>query len=368
MKSNYKTIYIFSLSNSCGPVDMGEIDPEFIQETEYRPKFKTIEADEEIPVIDLSVSTPSDTKEVVSKIGEACKKWGFFQVINHGVPLELRQKIEKVAKEFFDQPMEEKRKVKRDEVNPMGYHDGEHTKNIRDWKEVFDFLVVDPTLIPASDDPDDKELRALTNQWPHKPSEFRELCQEYTRQVEKLAFKLLELISLSLGLPADRLNGYFKDQISFARFNHYPPCPAPHLALGVGRHKDGGALTVLSQDDVGGLQIGRRSDGEWIPVKPIPDAFIINIGNCMQVWSNDLYWSAEHRVVVNSQRERFSIPFFFFPSQDVDIKPLDELINEQNLAKYKEFNWGKFFTSRNRSDYKKREVENIQIDHFKVPE
>jgi isopenicillin N synthase-like dioxygenase len=101
--------------------------------------------------------------------------------------------------------------------------------------------------------------------------------------VEKLAFKLLELLSLSLGLPADRLNGYFKDQISFARFNHYPPCPAPHLALGVGRHKDGGALTVLSQDDVGGLQIGRRSDGEWIPVKPIPDAFIINIGNCMQV-------------------------------------------------------------------------------------
>jgi isopenicillin N synthase-like dioxygenase len=154
-------------------VAMGEIDPEFIQETEYRPKFKTIEADEEIPVIDLSVSTPSDTKEVVSKIGEACKKWGFFQVINHGVPLELRQKIEKVAKEFFDQPMEEKRKVKRDEVNPMGYHDSEHTKNIRDWKEVFDFLVVDPTLIPASDDPDDKELRAMTNQWPTKPSEFR---------------------------------------------------------------------------------------------------------------------------------------------------------------------------------------------------
>ncbi|KAG6761452.1 hypothetical protein POTOM_034673 [Populus tomentosa] len=88
----------------------------------------------------------------------------------------------------------------------------------------------------------------------------------------------------------------------------------------------------------------------------------------VEVWSNDLYWSAEHRVVVNSQRERFSIPFFFFPSQNVDIKPLDELINEQNLAKYKEFNWGKFFAGRNRSDYKKREVKNIQIDHFKVPE
>lgn len=112
---------------------------------------------------------------------------------------------------------------------------------------------------------------------------IREQCQEYTKQVEKLAFKLLELISMSLGLPADRLNGYFKDQISFARLNHYPPCPSPHLALGVGRHKDGGALTVLAQDEVGGLEIALRLNGEWIPVKPIPDAFIINIGNCMQV-------------------------------------------------------------------------------------
>ncbi|OAY29432.1 protein DMR6-LIKE OXYGENASE 2 [Manihot esculenta] len=346
---------------------MGDIDPSFVQDHEQRPKFNSTEI-EEIPVIDLSASSPSDSQELVSKIGEACKNYGFFQVINHGVPLELRQKTEKVAKEFFDQSMEEKRKVKRNEVDPMGYYDSEHTKNVRDWKEVFDYLVLDPTLIPASADPDDKELRTLTNQWPEYPFEFREQCQGYTKQVEKLAFKLLELISMSLGLPADRLNGYFKDQISFARLNHYPPCPSPHLALGVGRHKDGGALTVLAQDEVGGLEIARRSDGEWIPVKPIPDAFIINIGNCMQVWSNDLYWSAEHRVVVNSEKERFSMPFFFFPSHYVQIKPLEELVNEQNPPKYKEFNWGKFFASRNRSDYKQQEVENVQIDHYKASE
>lgn len=111
----------------------------------------------------------------------------------------------------------------------------------------------------------------------------REICQEYAREVEKLAFRLLELISISLGLSGDRLTGFFKEQTTFLRFNHYPPCPNPELALGVGRHKDGGALTVLAQDSVGGLQIGRRSDGQWIPVKPIPDALIINIGNCMQV-------------------------------------------------------------------------------------
>ncbi|KAJ4827423.1 hypothetical protein Tsubulata_011072, partial [Turnera subulata] len=346
---------------------MGDIDPAFVQGAEYRPKLNNkVSEEEEIPVIDLSASSTGDTQELVARIGEACKKWGFFQVINHGVPLELRQKVERAAKQFFDLPMEEKWKVKRDEVNPMGYHDSEHTKNVRDWKEVFDFLVVDPTLIPASEDPADQDLRTLTNQWPQYPPEFRELCQEYNRQVEKLAFKLLELISLSLGLPADQFHGYFKEQISFSRFNHYPPCPAPHLALGVGRHKDGGALTVLAQDDVGGLEISRRSDGEWIPVRPIPNTFIINIGNCMQVWTNDLYWSAEHRVVVNSEKERFSIPFFFFPSRYAQIKPLDELVSEQNPGRYKEFNWGKFFASRNRSDFKKRDVENVQIDHFKA--
>ncbi|KAK3195662.1 hypothetical protein Dsin_026972 [Dipteronia sinensis] len=340
---------------------MAEIDPAFIQAPEYRPKLKVIETDE-IPVIDLS----NDTKEVVLEIGEACKTWGFFQVINHGVPLELLSRIKKTSKEFFDLPMEEKKLAKRDEVNPMGYHDREHTKNVRDWKEVFDFMAKDPTFIPASHEPDDAQLRTIRNQWPAHPPEFRDVCQEYAGEVEKLAYKMLELISLSLGLPGDRLHSCFKDQISFLRVNHYPACPFPELALGVGRHKDGGALTVLAQDEVGGLEVRRKSDGTWIPVKPVPDAFIINLGDATQIWSNDRYESPEHRVVVNSEKERFSIPFFFFPAHYVMLKPLEELVNEQNPARYREFNWGKFFVSRNRSDFNKREVENIQIYHFRI--
>ncbi|KAK0582468.1 hypothetical protein LWI29_025966 [Acer saccharum] len=188
---------------------MSEIDPAFIQAPEYRPKLKVIETDE-IPVIDLS----NYTKEVVLEIGEACKTWGFFHVINHGVPLELLSRIKKTSKEFFDLPLEEKKLAKRDEVNPLGYHDSEHTKNVRDWKEVFDFLAKDPSLkevfdflakdpsfVPASHEPDDTQLRTIRNQWPAHPSEFRDVCEEYAREVEKLAYKMLELISLSLGLP-----------------------------------------------------------------------------------------------------------------------------------------------------------------------
>ena len=95
--------------------------------------------------------------------------------------------------------------------------------------------------------------------------------------------KLLELIALSLGLAPNKFREHFKDQTSFFRLNHYPPCPSPHLALGVGRHKDSGCLTVLAQDDVGGLEVKRKSDGEWVRVKPTPNAYIINVADIIQL-------------------------------------------------------------------------------------
>lgn len=111
----------------------------------------------------------------------------------------------------------------------------------------------------------------------------REACEVYAAEMQKLAYKLLQLIALSLGLPKDRFHGFFKDQTSFMRLNYYPPCPAPHLALGLGRHKDAGAMTILAQDGVGGLEVKRKSDGEWVFVKPIPDAYIVNVGDLIQV-------------------------------------------------------------------------------------
>ncbi|KAG7022434.1 Protein DMR6-LIKE OXYGENASE 1 [Cucurbita argyrosperma subsp. argyrosperma] len=351
---------------------MGEalaFDASFIQPIQHRPKLEPVDPIDEVPTIDLSISDSRSVEQLVSDIASACENWGFFQVINHGVPMELVARMEEVTKLFFDQGVDEKRKVKRDAANAMGYHDGENTKNVRDWKEVFDFLVKDRTLVPASHEPDDTNLRVLTNQWPQYPPGFRETCEEYAKELELLAYKLLGLICLSLGLSvADRLKGYFQDeQMSMVRLNRYPPCSSPDLVLGVGRHKDAGALTILAQDGVGGLQVRRKSDGEWIPVKPISNAYIVNIGDIVQVWSNDKYESVEHRVVVNTEKERFSIPFFFFPAHHTMVKPLEEVVNEQNPPKYREYNFGKFFASRNRSDFQKQKVENVQIDHFRLP-
>ncbi|KAE8008956.1 hypothetical protein FH972_005414 [Carpinus fangiana] len=351
---------------------MGEVDPAFIQDPEHRPKISFTEA-QGIPLIDLSPIATHSSDEVsaidegvVREIGNACKEWGFFQVINHGVPLEKRQRIEDASRKFFAQSLEEKRKVRRNDKEVLGYFDTEHTKNVRDWKEVFDFTVEEPTIVPASHEPDDKELTEWTNQWPDYPSELREACQEYAQEMVRLAYKLMELVALSLGLPGDKFHGFFKDQTSFIRLNHYPHCPTPHLALGVGRHKDAGALTILAQDDVGGLEVKRKTDGEWIRVNPTADAYIINVGDIIQVWSNDKYESVDHRVVVNSKKERFSIPFLFNPAHYTLVKPLEELTNEQNPAKYRAYNLGKFITTRKRSNFQKLNVENIQISHFRI--
>ncbi|KAM0951510.1 putative oxidoreductase [Dioscorea sansibarensis] len=343
-----------------------QVDPAFVQAAEHRPKPTIYDAGS-IPLIDLSpllhhqipsdpaAAVPDDLSNLITQIGEASRDWGFFQVVNHGVEVELLERIQAAAREFFALPAEEKRRVQRGEVNPLGYYDTEHTKNVRDWKEVFDFIVVESAT----------DSLLLKNQWPEYPPEMREACEEYVQGVEKLAYKLLELIAMSLNLPAKSLNSFFENSTSFARVNHYNPCPSPDLVLGVGRHKDAGALTVLFQDEVGGLDVKRKADGEWVRVKPILNSFIINVGDIIQVWSNDKYESVEHRVSVNLEKERFSIPFFFNPAASTNVKPLEELVSEDNPPKYLEYNWGDFFKTRKDSNFQKLEKENIQIYHFK---
>lgn len=115
-------------------------------------------------------------------------------------------------------------------------------------------------------------------------------------------------------MPAKRLHGYFENQASFARLNHYPAYPVPDRVFGTDEHKDPSALAPLAQEDIEGLDVQRKSDGAWVRVKPIPDSFVINVGDVLQVWSNELYEIIEHRAMVNPEKDRYSIPIFFHPS------------------------------------------------------
>ncbi|KAK4278637.1 hypothetical protein QN277_016459 [Acacia crassicarpa] len=343
---------------------MAEVaDIAFIQELKQRPDLSLKQDAQGIPLIDLSCP---DKDALVHDIGHACTKWGFFQIINHGVPSELSHKLAEASHKFFHLTMDEKRKVRRDVGKVLGYYDTEHTKNIRDWKEVFDYTVQQPTLAAASVDENDHQVAHWENQWPQSPPEMREVCEEYAKEMVALGMRLMELIAMSMGLKAQRFEEFFKDHTSSVRLNHYPPCPSPELALGVGHHKDPGVLTILAQDDVGGLEVRQKSDGRWVGVKPTPDAYIVNLGDVLQVWSNGEYESVDHRVIVNPEKERYSIPFFLNPSHYTMVEPLPELIRgHQKGAKYRPYNWGKFALSRKHSNFMKLQADNIQIHWFK---
>jgi len=339
------------------------MDQSFVQAPEHRPNPTVTEATG-IPLIDLSPLTSGDAAAVdalAAEVGAASREWGFFLVVGHGVPAETVARAAEAQRAFFALPAERKAAVRRSEAAPLGYYESEHTKNVRDWKEVFDLVAREPPPPAAAAGGE----VVFENKWPEDLPGFREALEGYMEALEELALKLLELLGRSLDLRPGRLRGFFREPTTFFRLNHYPPCPSPELALGVGRHKDPGALTILYQDDVGGLDVRRRSDGEWARVKVVPGSFIINVGDTMQVWSNDRYESAEHRVSVNRDRARFSMPYFFNPAADAVVEPLEELVGEEDPPKYSAYSWGDFFRAKLSGNYRKKDVENLQIEHFR---
>lgn len=358
------------------PEGSPKIDDCFVVPSQHRPSpWPSTEAHggsgrygSSIPVIDLASvnSSEAELNALISDVGRACKEWGFFQVINHGIPPTLIHNLREGAKAFFALPLEQKLEVKRTFDRALGYNDGELTKNIRDWKEVFDIATEGCLELPADFLGDDHHTRTVLNQWPSSMPHLREVCEEYIFAVKKLALTLLHLIAQSLGLPASYFDEQFvASKTSRLRLNHYPICPAPELALGVSRHKDVGALTVLLQDDVGGLEVKRR-DGVWIPVKPDPTAPVINVGDLIQVYSNDKYQSVEHRVVVNKNVDRYSFPLFFNPACWVNVSPIPQLTDNQHPPRYRPFNWGKYIKSRMDSNFKQLGVDNLQISDLAI--
>eukprot|EP00246_Nothoceros_aenigmaticus_P002468 TRINITY_DN1333_c0_g1_i2.p1 TRINITY_DN1333_c0_g1~~TRINITY_DN1333_c0_g1_i2.p1 ORF type:complete len:278 (+),score=27.39 TRINITY_DN1333_c0_g1_i2:822-1655(+) len=172
------------------------------------------------------------------------------------------------------------------------------------------------------------------------------LFSQYGFHAEVLVLKLLELVAESLGLAKDFFSKEFTSRASeswgewpryFTRLNYYPKCPRPDLALGVPGHIDPGPLTLLHQDQVGGLQILSKDGQQWLGVQPIAGAFVVNAGDVLQLWSNNRYISAEHRVVTNDKSARLSIVHFFNPHDDTDINIPSELVDEEHPLRFRTF-------------------------------
>ena len=310
-----------------------------------------------IPVIDI---THLHDGETLAALDEACREWGFFQVVNHGIAADTTERLLRETHRFFAQPLTVKRSISRTAENPWGFYDRELTKNTLDWKQIYDYG-------PASG-------RSMHPQWPAALPAFRPALLDYYRACEKLAFELLSAVSINLGMDAEALAaGFLPAHTSFLRLNYYPRCPRPERPrdvstprqghLGLNHHTDAGALTILLQDDQPGLEVHR--DGEWHLVEPRRDALVINIGDIAQVWSNDLYTAALHRVLANSEAARYSIPFFFSPAYEADYAPLPTTIDTVHRARYRAINWGEFYRRRTAGDYADL-GEEVQITHYRT--
>jgi isopenicillin N synthase-like dioxygenase len=329
-----------------------------------------------VPVIDLApLAGPPDSRAaaaVVAAVADASRRWGFFQIVGHGVPDALIDRVWQHTRRFFALPRADRLALLRSRENPRGYYDRELTKNARDLKEVFDFGLEPHPELP-SDHPENRWPVDGHNQWPRSLPEFRPTMAAYFTACEGLGHRLLELLCRGLGAPPDRLGAHFgRDHTSFVRLNHYPLADplAPEEAAAVNalgdmalhHHSDSGALTILLQDDVGGLQV--FAGGAWLDIEPVAGAFVVNIADMMQVWSNDAYIAALHRVRPITDRPRLSIPFFFNPSYATDCAPLEPLGPGQR-PHYRPINWGTFRQLRTDGDFADYGKE-VQLDDYRL--
>lgn len=308
-----------------------------------------------VPVIDI---TRLEERATLEAIDLACREWGFFQVIRHGIDQAVIDAIFAVSRAFFAQPAGEKRKVLRDADNPWGFYDRELTRNRRDWKEIYDYGPADGAGIEP--------------RWPRGlfRLRFEPAVRAYYAGARTLAMRLLAAIATNLGVAPEILaRGFDGPHTSFLRLNFYPKCPpadggaSADGPLGVGQHTDAGALTLLLQDAQPGLEVCR--DGRWHRVEPRSDALVINIGDIVQVWSNDRYRAAVHRVITNAGADRYSVPFFLNPSYDTDYEPLPARVTARNPARYRRINWREFRTLRAAGDYADL-GEEVRISHYRV--
>ncbi|XP_028791666.1 probable 2-oxoglutarate/Fe(II)-dependent dioxygenase [Neltuma alba] len=248
------------------------------------------------------------------KLHFACKDWGFFQIINHGVAEELMQKMKDAGTGFFDLEMEEKQKYSMAENDIHGYgHAFVVSEDQKlDWADLM-FLVTHP--------PPYKNLKY----WPLTVPGFKETVEEYTIEISRVCEEIFGNLSVLMGLKEEGLKELHQDIKLAMRINYYPPCPKPDLVLGISPHSDGGSITILLQDDhITALQIHHH--GHWIPVKPLPGALVVNVGDALEVWSNRRYKSVEHRAVTNESRGRMSIAMFVAPHDEAEMGPLEPIL------------------------------------------
>jgi isopenicillin N synthase-like dioxygenase len=294
-----------------------------------------------IPLIDVGALVAGQARQqtVAEQMGQACRESGFFYATNHGVPPELQERLQSLSREYFALPVEEKMRI------PMalggrawrGYFrvGAELTSGKPDQKEGLYFgaeLAADHPLVQSG-----TPLHGA-NLFPEKPAGLKEAVLEYMAALTRLCHRLMAGLALSLGLEeAYFAERYTANPLTLFRIFNYPPQKETAL-WGVGEHTDYGLLTVLLQDDAGGLEVRARTG--WVSAPPIPNSFVCNIGDMLDRMTRGLYRSTPHRVRNPAPRNRLSFPFFFDPNFNARVQPID-LPNWEPPADDRDERWDK---------------------------
>ncbi|MCX2979566.1 hypothetical protein EYC98_01680 [Halieaceae bacterium IMCC14734] len=307
-----------------------------------------------VPIIDLrAVDEPGQ----IAALDAACRDHGFFLVSGHGADDAIGRMWQQ-ASDFFSRPRSELRKIERTAEKPLGYFDRELTKRKRDLKQVFDFTR------PLTDE-------SGYNQWPEEMAAFRQGMSDYHEAMGTVAVQVMALLHRALGIDAEPMCG--DPDTSTARLNYYPvddPLSGEEQAINtelgdmaLHHHTDPGLVTLLVQDDTGGLQT-LSTDHGWIDVPPREGTIIVNLGDSVQAWSNDIYKAAVHRVLPMTERARMSTPYFYHPARDAIIEPHPQLALGQ--PHYRPFSWREFIQNRVDDNYADQGKEDTQVSKYRI--
>lgn len=294
-----------------------------------------------IPTIDLA------SPDAAARIVDAYATAGFAYLVGHGVDPMLLAAVYEASHQFHASDRDLKRTIALN-----GQHRGfieintstDRTSTLADVKKPNQS---ESFMMMRDDAPGSEQVRAGhylagPNQWPDWLPEFRPVLEQYHDTMIAVGKRLVRVIAEGLGDERGEMAAAFEPPTTWLRLLHYPPCPptAPDDLYGSAPHCDFGFVTILSQDDVGGLQV-QSVDGEWLDVPPVEGAFVMNVGEMLHRWSNGRLRSTPHRVINRSGRERYSVPFFFDPHVSTVIAPLPSCVGDAP-AKYALTDFGEF--------------------------
>lgn len=294
-----------------------------------------------IPIIDVSGLDGSEEqrREVGLAIIDAYRAWGFGYVTGHPIDSALIAEVFAQSRQFHALPLATKMNhaVGRDH---RGYIPMKSSTDVTSTiEQATKPNVSESFMIMREFAPDSAQVRqgqylAGPNRWPSEPPAFQSTMQAYHEAMWSFAADVMAVIGEALH-DDGVFTRSFASPTTWLRLLHYPPQDpqAPSDEYGSAPHTDFGAITLLAQDDVGGLSV-RTQEGDWVDVPPLADAFVMNVGDMLHRWSNGLLKSTPHRVTNRTGRERYSVPFFFDPDVSTVIAPLPSCITEDNPAHF----------------------------------